>query len=84
MSEIRNIPNIVTNSAGIPNIQVQGAELIQVNGNEVQFVGNIQSTDTSIIPIGVREIADARIFESSSPTVIPPTVPVSRQSKAVS
>ena len=29
-------------------IQVDGADNIQVDGNEVQFVGNIQSTDTSI------------------------------------
>ena len=57
-------------------IQVDGADNIRVDGNEVQFVTNIQSTDTSIRPIGVSEIADARIFESRSPTVIPPTVPV--------
>ena len=57
-------------------IQVDGADNIQVYGNEVQFVQNIQSTDTSIRPIGVSEIADARIFENGAPTVIPPTVPV--------
>ena len=57
-------------------IQVEGADNIRVDGNEVQFVTNIQSTDTSITPIGMSEIADARIFESRSPTVIPPTVPV--------
>ena len=57
-------------------IQVDGADNIQVDGNEVQFVGNIQSRDTTITPIGSGEIADARIFESNSQTVIPPTVPV--------
>jgi hypothetical protein len=57
-------------------IQVDGADNERVDGNEVQFVENIQSTDTNINPIGVSEIADARIFESRSPTVIPPTVPV--------
>ena len=57
-------------------IQVDGADNIQVDGNEVQFVTNIQSTDTSITPIGMSEIADARIFENGVPTVIPPTVPV--------
>ena len=57
-------------------IQVGSADNIQVDGNEVQFVTNIQSTDTNITPIGVSEIADARIFESRSPTVIPPVVPV--------
>ena len=57
-------------------IQVDGADNIQVDGNEVQFVTNIQSTDTNINPIGVNQIADARIFENGAPTVIPPTVPV--------
>ena len=57
-------------------IEVDGADNIQVYGNEVQFVNNIESTDTNINPISVSEIADARIFESRSPTVIPPTVPV--------
>ena len=37
---------------------------------------NIQSTDASVESIGVGAIADARIFESRSPTVIPPVVPV--------
>ena len=57
-------------------IQVGGADNIQVDGNEVQFVGNIQSTDTSIRPIGIGAIADARVFMNNAPTVIPPTVPV--------
>ena len=57
-------------------IEVDGADNIQVYGNEVQFVNNIQSTDTNIRPIGVGVIADARIFENGAPTVIPPTVPV--------
>ena len=39
-------------------------------------MNNIESTDTNINPISVSEIADARIFESRSPTVIPPVVPV--------
>jgi len=57
-------------------IEVDGADNIQVYGNEVQFVSNIESTDTNVRPIGVNQIADARIFESNVPTVIPPTVPV--------
>jgi len=63
----------------IPNIPVVGGEsvpFIQVNGTGIQFVQKIQSTNTTLRPIGVRAIADARIFESGSPTVIPPTVPV--------
>ena len=57
-------------------IQVDGADNIRVDGNEVQFVTNIQSTDTNINPIGVSEIADARIFDGGVPSVIPPVVPV--------
>ena len=57
-------------------IEVDGADNIQVYGNEVQFVNNIESTDTNVKSISVNEIADARIFESRSPTVIPPVVPV--------
>ncbi len=57
-------------------IQVDGADNIQVDGNEVQFVRNIQSTDTNIRPIGVGKIADARIFDVGAPTVVPPVVPV--------
>ena len=57
-------------------IQVDGADNIRVDGNEVQFVGNIQSTDTNINPIGVSAIADARVFMNNAPTVVPPVVPV--------
>ena len=57
-------------------IVVDSADNIEVTGNEVQFVRNIQSTDTNIEPIGVGKIADARIFENGAPTVIPPVVPV--------
>ena len=57
-------------------IQVDGADNIEVTGNDVQFVTNIQSTDTNITPIGVSEIADARIWQNEPTTVIPPTVPV--------
>ena len=74
MSEIHNIPNITTNGGGIPYIE--NGVPIQVNGTGIQFVQKIQSTDTNINPIGVSKIADARIFESNPPTVIPPTVPV--------
>ena len=87
MPGIHNIPPVTTNDASIPytnNILIEGAELIQVNvsdtikieGNKVQFVKNIESTDTSVNHIGVNKIADARIFENNTPTVIPPTVPV--------
>ena len=74
MSEIYTIPNITTNGGGIPYIE--NGVPIQVNGTGIPLVQKIQSTDTKINPIGVSKIADARIFESRSPTVIPPTVPV--------
>ena len=57
-------------------IQVTGAANIRVDGNEVQFVQSIESADANINSIGVGKIADARIFKSGAPTVIPPTVPV--------
>ena len=63
----------------IPDIPIIGGEnipFIRVDGAGIQFVPNIQSTNTTIITIGVNKIADARIFESRSPTVIPPVVPV--------
>jgi len=57
-------------------ISVSGADNIRVDGNEVQFVQSIDSTDASIDSIGVGAIADARVFLNNAPTVIPPTVPV--------
>ena len=57
MSEVHNIPNITTNGGGIPYIE--NGVPIQVNGTGIPFVQNIQSTDASIRPIGVSEIADA-------------------------
>ena len=59
-------------------IQVDGADNIRVDGNEVQFVTNIQSTDTGIRPIGVSAIADARVFMNDAPSVVPPAVPVTQ------
>ena len=57
-------------------IQVDGADNIKVDGNEVQFVQNIESTDANIRPIGIGAIADARVFMNDTPTVVPPVVPV--------
>jgi len=90
MDPINNIPNITTNGGGIPytdNIQVTGADPvnvngipvtnnIQVDGNGIQFVQNIQSTNTNIRPIGMNKIADARVWVIEPPSVIPTTVPV--------
>ena len=74
-------PVYPVNVSGIPLtntnlIQVDGADNIQVDGNEVQFVQSIDSTDTSVRPIGVSAIADARVWMTEPPQAIPPTVPV--------
>ena len=63
----------------IPNIPVVGGEgipLIQVNGTGIQFVQTIRPTNTTISPIGVGVIADARVWMTEPPQAIPPTVPV--------
>ena len=68
MSPVNDIPLITNDSSTIP--------FIQVNGTGINFIQPIKST---IQPIGIRgisQIADARIFENGTPTVIPPTVPV--------
>jgi hypothetical protein len=57
-------------------IEVGSSDNIEVTDNEVQFVRSIESTDTNVRPIGVNDIADARIWQNEPTTVIPPTVPV--------
>ena len=66
MSDIPNIPIISNEGGTIPFI----------NGTGIEFVQNIESTNTTISPIGVQAISDARVWDIKSPTVIPPTVPV--------
>ena len=58
----------------IPNIPVVGGEgipFIQVNGTGIKLIHNVKPSN-----IGVRNIADVRVFMNNAPTVIPPTVPV--------
>ena len=58
----------------IPNIPVVGGEgipFIQVNGTGVKLIQTIRPSN-----IGVRNIADVRVFMNNTPTVIPPVVPV--------
>ena len=58
----------------IPNIPAVGGEgipFIQVNGTGVKLIQTIRPSN-----IGVRNIADVRVFMNNAPTVIPPTVPV--------
>ena len=76
-TDIVNPVNVSNISVDNPNlIEVSNADNIKVEGNQVQFVKSIESTDASISRIGVNEIADARIFNNNIPTVVPPTVPV--------
>jgi hypothetical protein len=58
----------------IPNIDTVGGEgipFIQVNGTGIKLIQNVRPSS-----IGVRNIADVRVFMNNAPTVIPPTVPV--------
>jgi len=58
----------------IPNIPVVGGEgipFIQVNGTGVKLIQTIRPSN-----IGVRNIADVRVFMNNAPTVIPPVVPI--------
>ena len=58
----------------IPNIDTVGGEgipFIQVNGTGVKLIQTIRPSS-----IGVRNIADVRVFMNNAPTVIPPSVPV--------
>jgi len=58
----------------IPYIDTVGGEgipFIQVNGTGVKLIQTIRPSN-----IGVRNIADVRVWMNNAPTVIPPTVPV--------
>ena len=63
----------------IPDIPVVGGEsipYIQVNGTGIKLIQPIRSSTSSIRPIGVSYISDARVWVNNAPSVIPPTVPV--------
>jgi len=68
MSPVNDIPLITNDSSTIP--------FIQVNGTGVQLIQTIKPTNTTIRPIGIGVIADARVWVHDAPSVIPPTVPV--------
>ena len=58
----------------IPNIPVVGGDgipFIQVNGTGIKLIQTIRPSN-----IGVRNIADVRVFMNNAPTVIPPVVPI--------
>ena len=67
MSEI-NIPNIEVNGTGIP--------LIRVDNSGIEFIGARRIGNTNIRPVGVRNIADNRIWLIEPPNSAPITVPV--------
>ena len=67
MSEI-NIPNIEVNGTGIP--------LIRVDNAGIEFIGARRIGNTNIRPVGVRNIADNRIWLIEPPNSVPITVPV--------
>ena len=63
----------------IPDIPVVGGEgipFIQVNGTGINLIQSIKPTDTTIEPIGVGAIADARVWVIQPPAVNNLTVPV--------
>ena len=68
MPPVNNIPLITNDSSTIP--------FIQVNGTGVELIQTIRPTNTTIRPIGIGVIADARVFMNDTPTVVPPVVPV--------
>ena len=68
MSPINNIPIITNDSSTIP--------FIQVNGTGINFIQPIKASTSTIRPIGIGAIADARVFMTDTPTVVPPVVPV--------
>ena len=55
----------------IPHVGGENIPFIQVNGTGVKLIQTIRPSS-----IGVRNIADVRVFMNNAPTVIPPTVPV--------
>ena len=67
MSEI-NIPKVEVNGTGIP--------LIRVDNAGIQFIGARRIGTTNIRPVGVRNIADNRIWLIEPPNSVPITVPV--------
>ena len=66
----------------IPNIDTVGGEgipFIQVNGTGIKLIQPIRSSTSSIRPIGVGYISDARIWTVEPPSVNTLTVPVTMQ-----
>ena len=71
MSEINNIPKVEVNGTGIP--------LIRVDNSGIQFIGARRINNQSINRVGVRNIADARIWLVEPSQAIPVVVPVTER-----
>ena len=70
MSEI-NIPKVEVNGTGIP--------LIRVDNAGIEFIGARRIGNTNIRPVGVRNIADNRIWLIEPSKAVPITVPVTER-----
>jgi len=70
MSEI-NIPKVEVNGTGIP--------LIRVDNAGIQFIGTRRIGNTNIRPVGIRNIADNRIWLIEPSQAVPITVPVTER-----
>ena len=68
MDPIYNVPNITVDNSTIP--------YVQVNGTGIKFIGTKQIGNTNIRPVGVRRVADNRIWLTDVPQAIPIAVPV--------
>ena len=68
MDPIVNVPNITVDNSTIP--------YVQVNGTGIKFIGTKEIQNSSIQPVGVRRIADNRIWLKDVPQAIPIAVPV--------
>ena len=71
MDPIVNVPNITVDNSTIP--------YVQVNGTGIKFIGTKQIGNTNIRPVGVRRVADNRIWLTDVPQAIPIAVPVTER-----
>ena len=71
MDPIVNVPNITVESSTIP--------YVQVNGTGIKFIGSQRIENNKIQPVGIRRIADNRIWLNDVPQALPITVPVTER-----
>jgi len=68
---IVNVPNINVDNSTIP--------YVQVNGTGIKFIGTQRIENNNIRPVGIRRVADSRIWLKDVPQAIPITVPVTER-----